>query len=219
MELSAFGDSEVWPRQDLIGVSAELDETLVVEAYTCGVFPMPLEEGVIGWFAPMERGVLPLASLRVTRSMRQSQRRYRTTVDVDFDAVVHRCADPTRPYGWIDDRIIEVYTGLHERGLVHSVEVWDEQDRLVGGLYGVSMGGLFAGESMFHDPEHGRDASKVALMRLVRLLSADGRDRLLDVQWRTPHLDSLGAVGLDRARYLRRLAEALAMPEPDWDDG
>ncbi len=216
MELSAFGDHEVWPDQDLVGVSADLDEALVLDAYTQGVFPMPLEDGVVGWFSPMERGVLPLQRLRVTRSLRQSARRYRTSVDADFDAVIHRCADPTREHGWIDDRVIEVYGALHRRGLVHSVEVWDAEDRLVGGLYGLSVGGLFAGESMFHDPEHGRDASKVALLRLVELLGADGRERLLDVQWRTPHLDSLGVQGWDRSCYLRRLEEALRMPEPDW---
>lgn len=127
MELSAFGDAEVWPKQDLIGVSAELDETLVLEAYAGGVFPMPLEDGVIGWFAPLERGVLPLDRLRVTRSMRKSAHRYRTTVDRDFDTVIHRCADPDREFGWIDRRIIEVYTALHERGVVHSVEVWDAE--------------------------------------------------------------------------------------------
>ncbi|SDD17340.1 leucyl/phenylalanyl-tRNA--protein transferase [Auraticoccus monumenti] len=216
MELSAFGDAEVWPRQDLIGVSSQLDEALVLEAYVRGVFPMPLEDGVVGWFAPMERGVLPLTGLRVTRSMRQSAKRYRTTVDADFDAVIHRCADPARDFGWIDDRIIEVYTSLHRAGVAHSVEVWDAEERMVGGLYGIGVGGLFAGESMFHDTEHGRDASKVALMSLVGLLSADGRPRLLDVQWRTPHLDSLGVVGVDRRTYQRWLARALELPAPDW---
>ncbi|RCK68420.1 leucyl/phenylalanyl-tRNA--protein transferase [Desertihabitans brevis] len=216
MELSTFGDDEVWPRQDLIGVSAELDETLVVEAYTRGVFPMPLEDGVVGWFSPMERAVIPLDGLRVTRSMRKSARRYRVTVDRDFEGVIGGCADPSRDYGWIDERIMAVYGSLHQRGLVHSVEVWDAGDRLVGGLYGLALGGLFAGESMFHHPELGRDASKVALMHLVQRLSADGAERLLDVQWRTPHLDSLGAVGVSRAGYLRRLHAALKAPPADW---
>ena len=120
------------------------------------------------------------------------------------------CGDPNRPHGWINGPIRDAYFRLHELGWAHSVEVWD-QDELVGGLYGVAIGGLFAGESMFH---RARDASKVALVHLVELL-ADGQPRLLDVQWTTPHLVSLGAVDVPRDEYLALLGAALEAPLPE----
>lgn len=212
MEHSAFSDPEVWPRQDLVALSAELEPDLVVAAYRHGVFPMPLETGMVGWFSPLERAIIPVDGLRVTRSLRRSAAHYRVSVDEDFAGVLAGCGDPARPFGWIDDAVVEVYGDLHTQGLVHSVEVWADDD-LVGGLYGVAIGGLFAGESMFHHPERGRDASKVALLALIGMLD-DGRERLLDVQWRTPHLDSLGAIGISRQSYLGRLQRAVAQPEP-----
>jgi leucyl/phenylalanyl-tRNA--protein transferase len=127
--------------------------------------------------------------------------------------VIDACADPRRPAGWIDPSIRSAYAELHRLGWVHSVEAWCE-DRLVGGLYGVSIGGLFAGESMFHRET---DASKVALLGLVEMMRADpGEPRLLDVQWQTPHLASLGVVQVPRREYLARLPEAVAaaVPEP-----
>ncbi len=215
-----FGPPQSWPAQDLIAFSAEFDEALVLAAYTEGVFPMPLHEsgfGQMGWWSPLQRGVLPLDALRVPRSLRQSARRYTTTVDTAFDEVLARCGDPSRPHGWIDADIRRVYGALHERGRVHSVETWDAGGRLVGGLYGVSLGGLFAGESMFHDPRHGRDASKVALVALVELLADEhAEERIIDVQWQTDHLASLGAIEVERDEYLALLAEALAVPEPAW---
>lgn len=215
-----FGAPRSWPAQDLIAFSAEFDEALVLAAYAEGVFPMPLHSsgfGQMGWWSPLRRGVLPLDALRVPRSLRKSARRYTTTVDRAFPDVLERCADPSRPYGWIDDDIREVYTSLHRAGHVHSVEAWDADGRLVGGLYGVSRGGLFAGESMFHDPVHGRDASKVALMALVDLLSDEhAGERVVDVQWQTEHLEGLGAVEIDRSEYLSLLPELLALPEPPW---
>jgi len=224
MKLSGvFGPEESWPDQDLIALSVEFDGPLVVDAYLAGVFPMPLSEGglppgAMGWWSPVHRGILPLADLRVTRSLRHSARRYRVTVDAAFDDVIARCADPRRPSGWIDEAVVEVYTELHRLGVVHSVEAWTPDGDLAGGLYGVSLGGLFAGESMFHDPVIGRDASKVALWALVRMLGADGDERrLLDVQWVTDHLASLGAVEVDRVDYLRLLSEALDAPLPDWE--
>jgi leucyl/phenylalanyl-tRNA--protein transferase len=215
-----FGPSSGWPAQDLIAFSAEFDESLVLAAYVEGVFPMPLHAsgfGQMGWWSPMQRGVLPLDALRVTRSLRKSAKHYRTTVDRAFGEVIERCADPSRPYGWIDDEVRRVYTSLHRAGVVHSVETWDSDGRLVGGLYGVSLGGLFAGESMFHDPEHGRDASKVALLALVDLLSDEhAEDRIIDVQWQTDHLAGLGVIEIERDEYLGLLAEALAVPDPAW---
>jgi len=216
-----FGPSRDWPAQDLIGLSDELDPDLVVLAYRCGVFPMPLHNtwfpARMGWWSPMRRGVLLPDGLRVTRSLRRSSRGYLTTVDAAFDAVIERCSDPARPHGWIDDDIIEVFTTLHRLGVVHSVETWTPDGRLAGGLYGVSLGGLFAGESMFHDPVIGRDASKVALLRLVQAMHDDDvPDRLIDVQWRTDHLGSLGVIEIDREEYLSALDETLALPAPDW---
>lgn len=215
-----FGPPRSWPAQDLIAFSAEFDEALVLAAYAEGVFPMPLHDsgfGGMGWWSPLRRGVLPLDALRVPRSLRQSARRYTTTLDQAFPDVLAGCADPSRPYGWIDDDVRAVFTALHGAGRVHSVETWDDDGRLVGGLYGVSLGGLFAGESMFHDPVRGRDASKVALLALVDLLADEhAGDRIIDVQWQTGHLATLGVLEIDRDEYLGLLGEALDVPEPRW---
>ncbi|CEH09054.1 Leucyl/phenylalanyl-tRNA-protein transferase [Propionibacterium freudenreichii] len=215
-----FGPEASWPSQDLVGFTEQIDAGLTMAAYASGLFPMPLHESEfhgMGWWSPMQRGIIPLPSLRVSHSLRQALRRYRTTIDTSFDEVLAGCADPTRPGSWIDDDVKAIYTGLFERGVVHSVETWDDDDRLVGGLYGVGLRGLFAGESMFHDREHGRDASKVALVRLVDTLSArpDGK-ALLDTQWLTPHLASLGGVEIPRHRYLELLDDALDAPETAW---
>lgn len=215
-----FGPPALWPDQDLVALSAEIDADLVLAAYRTGVFPMPLMHSQfaerMGWWSPMVRGVLPLDALRVTRSLRQSSKRYRTSVDAAFGEVLARCADPSRPHGWIEPSIQEVFLELHRLGYAHSVECWTADGTLAGGLYGVGLGGLFAGESMFHDAGIGRDASKVALVRLVQLLGADGVERVVDVQWRTPHLASLGVIELDRAEYLDLLDEVLELPAPDW---
>ncbi len=141
--------------------------------------------------------------------MRRAERRFETRVDTAFAAVIERCAHIPRPHGWITDAMRDAYLELHDLGVAHSVETW-EDDRLVGGLYGVGLGSLFAGESMFHDVT---DASKVALQRLVAELSSVP-GAVLDVQWTTPHLVSLGAVDLDRASYRRLVAIAIGGPEP-----
>lgn len=221
-----FGSPARWPRQDMIALSDEFGPDLVLAGYRSGVFPMPQDElggllgrrheRLMGWFSPVGRGILPLDGLRVTRSLRKMINRYRLTVDAAFVDVLRACADVSRPGAWIDDRIAEVYTQLHRDGVVHSVEAWTVDRQLAGGLYGVSIDGLFAGEAMFHRPDVGRDASKVALVGLVELLRADGLPRLLDVQWPTPHLTTLGVVEIERADYLRRLADALSLPPPHW---
>ena len=214
---SPFGSPASWRHDDLIGVSREFDADLTLAAYAAGVFPMPAPARLMGWYSPVRRGVLPLDGLRVSRSLRKMLPRYEIRVDTAFREVLDACADRRRPHGWIDRRIRRVYTELHERGIVHSVEAWSRDGELAGGLYGVSLGGLFAGESMFHRPHIGRDASKAALVALVHFLVAvDPTDRLLDVQWVTPHLASLGAVELARQDYLERLAPALRQPAPDW---
>jgi leucyl/phenylalanyl-tRNA--protein transferase len=201
------------PGSDLVGLGADLEPGTVLAAYRRGLFPMPTggRRDPLGWFSPVDRGVLPLGGLRVSRSLRRSARDLEIRVDTACDEVVRACAHPGRDGGWIDGRIHAAYLELHRLGWVHSVEAWRD-DRLVGGLYGVAIGGLFAGESMFHRE---RDASKVALLGLVDLLSDGHADaRLLDTQWRTPHLASLGVVEVPRETYLERLRDALALPLP-----
>ena len=191
----------------VVGVGADLEPGTLLAAYRSGLFPMPVGRGHrIAWWSPDPRGVLPLDGLRVSRSLRRSCLRYQVRVDTAFDAVIRRCADPSRDGGWISADIIGAYSTLHDLGWAHSVETWDG-DQLVGGLYGLSVGGLFAGESMFHDAT---DASKVALIGLVDRLK-DAGATLLDVQWTTPHLKTLGAVDVPRALYLDLLAEAISL--------
>lgn len=215
-----FGEPAEWPQQDLIAFSDHCDAATALRAYAEGVFPMPLYQGdffgEMGWWSPMQRGILPVEALRVTRSLRKSAKHYRTTIDADFGAVLERCADRRRPDGWIDGRMKAIYRELFDAGIVHSVEVWTPDGVLAGGLFGLSLGGLFCGETMFHDPEVGRDASKVALWRLVEVLSADGRGRVIDTQWLTNHLASLGALEVDRDEYLALTRELLRLPPPAW---
>jgi leucyl/phenylalanyl-tRNA--protein transferase len=198
----------------LVGVGADLEPGTILAAYRRGLFPMPIRKrGPIGWWSPDPRAVLDLDRLHVTRSLRQAMRRYEIRVDTAFPQVIRACGDPKRPKGWIEHRIIDAYTRLFDLGWVHTVEAFDDEGRLVGGLYGVAVGGFFAGESMFH---HARDASKVALVALVEILR-EGGNRLLDVQWLTPHLATLGARELDRFEYLKRLENALVEPlPPEW---
>ena len=200
---------------DLVAVGADLAPGTLLSAYRSGLFPMPLggnePGGVPAWWSPDPRGVLPLDGLRVTRSLRRSCLRFEVRLDTAFEAVIDACADPDRPQGWISPEMRDAYVALHHLGWAHSVEAWSVEDgTLAGGLYGVAIGGLFAGESMFH---RRTDASKAALVALVSLLRDEGAS-LLDVQWRTPHLASLGAVEVSRRRYLRLLAQALSQPLP-----
>jgi len=197
--------------QDVVAVGADLEPGTVLAAYRQGLFPMHLDQGRrLGWWSPDPRGVLRLADLEVSRSLRRAMRRFEIRVDTDFDSVLTGCADPAREHGWIRDEIKAAYRRLFALGWVHTVETFLDGE-LVGGLYGVSIGGLFAGESMFH---RRTDASKVALVALVDLLGADGEDRLLDVQWCTDHLRSLGATEMPRNDYLDLLADRLGLPPP-----
>jgi leucyl/phenylalanyl-tRNA---protein transferase len=196
-----------WPLDapdDLVCGGGDLEPGTILSAYRIGLFPMPLTRRRLGWWSPNPRGVLPLDGMTISRSLRKSCGRFEVTVDSSFRSVMERCADPSRPHGWIDGPFLAAYTSLHALGWAHSVEVWQES-RLVGGLYGLAINGLFAGESMFHEVT---DASKVALVALVQRLREAGYT-LLDVQWRTDHLGSLGVVDISRAEYLRRLDEAL----------
>ena len=197
---------------DLVAVGADLEPGTILDAYRHGLFPMPVGKTAMHWWSPDPRAVLPLDGLVVSRSLRRSCRNFEIRIDSAFADVVSGCADPQRPQGWINADVVAAYNRLHELGWAHSVEAWQD-GVLAGGLYGVAIGGLFAGESMFHRV---RDASKVALIGLVERLS-DGLPRVLDVQWRTDHLTSLGVVGVPRAAYLARLPEVLALPPPDFD--
>jgi len=180
---------------------------LLVAAYEEGYFPMGHDDGDIRWFSPDPRAILPLeafhAPKRLARLIRSG--RFRVTVDQAFRGVMEACAADREEGTWITDEILETYCALHDEGVAHSIEVW-LGDMLTGGLYGVSLGGAFFGESMFHTAT---DASKVALWHLCDRLRR-GRYQLLDVQWLTPHLEVFGAVEIPRDEYLVRLEGALA---------
>lgn len=202
-----FPPPEAWSHDDLVAAGADLEPATLVRAYTSGLFPMGIgrTNRQIGWWSPASRGVLPLDGLRVTRSMRQSARRYDVRIDSRFGDVIRSCASPSREGVWITRQFIAAYEELHRLGWAHSVEAYNSDGHLVGGLYGVRVGAFFAGESMFHLQ---RDASKVALMHLVATMRASGM-RLLDVQWSTPHLASLGVVEIPRTEYLQLLGAAV----------
>jgi leucyl/phenylalanyl-tRNA--protein transferase len=211
----AFDVRGVPAGEDFLGAGADLKPATLLAAYRSGAFPMPVtRRGPMGWWSPDPRAVIPLDGLRVSRSLRASARRFELRVDSAFDDVVAACGDPRRPGGWIRRDIRAAYAALHRLGWAHSVEAWlvtPGGPVLAGGLYGVAVGGLFAGESMFHRV---RDASKVALVGLVDMLRAGPGERLLDVQWATDHLRSLGAVEVPRPEYLDLLALALRSPQP-----
>jgi leucyl/phenylalanyl-tRNA--protein transferase len=208
-----FDLDEVEAGEDLVGVGGDLAPGTLLAAYRSGVFPMGLgEDGAkpIGWWSPDPRGVLLPGRISVSRSLRKSCRRFEFRVDTAFEEVVERCASPHREGRWITSEIRTAYAGLHRLGWAHSVETWQD-DELVGGLYGVAVGGLFAGESMFHAVT---DASKAALVALAGFFFADGRpERMIDVQWATDHLRTLGIEEVARGDYLQRLEKALAAPQ------
>ena len=197
--------------EGVVAVGGDLHTDTLLAAYRAGAFPMPVDErSPMVWWSPDPRAVIPPRRFRPSRSLRRSIRRYRTTSNRSFREVVEGCADPARPHGWITPEIADAYVRLHEMGSAHSVEVWDEEGRLAGGLYGVSIGAFFAGESMFH---RARDASKVAVARIVELLEPCEK-AVFDVQWATPHLVSLGAVEIERSEYLRLVEAAVESPGP-----
>jgi leucyl/phenylalanyl-tRNA---protein transferase len=186
----------------------ELTPQLLLSAYCQGIFPMAHEDGKIYWHDPNPRAILPLNKFHVPRSLVRAVKKRPFTIraDTDFEGVIRACAAPVPGRGqtWISEEIITAYIQLHHLGFAHSVETW-RNGRLVGGLYGVTVGALFAGESMFHQE---RDASKVALVHLVRVLRRSGF-RLLDIQFMTDHLAQFGAIEIPRAVYKVRLQQAL----------
>ena len=193
---------------DLRAVSSDARAAQVLLAYQAGLFPMGIGErgeGPIGWWAPERRGVLLPGDLHVSHSLTKSLRRFAFTIDETFSRVIDACADACRDGAWITPHIRDLYVELHEMGQAHSVEVWFG-DELVGGLYGIGIGGLFAGESMFHSAP---DASKAALVHLVRTLEGvSSRGWLIDTQWLTPHLATLGVSEVSGLQYLRLLEAA-----------
>ncbi len=195
---------------DLVCVGAELDQVTVLHAYAMGLFPMnvDIETGgqELGWWSPNPRGILRLDHLIVSRSLRKSMRKFTVTFDHAFVQVMRACWRDGGEGNWITDEFVDTYTQLHERGFAHSVEVWNSSGKLVGGLYGIELGGLFAGESMFHSES---DASKVALVSIVEKLAGCAGPRLFDVQWQTDHLESMGVTEIARDNYLAELAQVL----------
>jgi leucyl/phenylalanyl-tRNA--protein transferase len=189
-----------------------IPSALLVSAYSSGWFPMAVDSGEIRWYSPDPRGIIPLDAFhvpaRLARILRANQ--FRIEIDRQFEAVLRACAYTDRqdddPGTWISPEIHTSYMELHRLGFAHSVEAWHE-DRLVGGLYGVAVGGAFFGESMFH---HATNASKVALAALVERMRAR-RFKLLDIQWVTPHLEQFGAIEIPRGQYLELLEDALSV--------
>jgi len=202
------------PGDDLVGIGADLEPGTVLLAYRTGLFPMGLgDDGnpPTGWWSPDPRGVLLPGDVKISRSLRRSLRHFDIRVDTAFPEVMAGCADPSRDGSWITPAITAAYTHLYELGWAHSVEAW-RGGELLGGLYGLALGGIFAGESMFH---RATDASKCALVGLADLVFEDGDpDRVIDVQWATPHLASLGVSEISRDDYVARLGRSLSLPVP-----
>ncbi len=197
----------------LVGFGGDLSTEWLIDAYRHGIFPWPMDErdDPVPWFSPDPRAVLPLDRVHVPQRLARTMRsgRFTATIDRDFAGVIHGCAGARhgKPGTWITQRMMYAYQQLHEAGVAHSVEVWRE-GHLAGGVYGVALGGLFAGESMFHAE---RDASKTALIYLVEHLRRRGYV-LFDIQQWTPHMAQFGAMEITRRHYLRQLAAALRLP-------
>ena len=196
--------------------AVEITPELIIRAYRAGIFPMSEDaaDDDIFWVSPEMRGIIPMDGFHLSTSLRKAIRRsgFTIRVDTDFDSVIDACAEPDegRETTWINRTIRSVYGELFRRGVAHTVEVWDGAD-LVGGLYGLAIGGAFFGESMFH---RRTNASKIAMAHLVERLNAGGFV-LLDTQFITAHLASLGGIEIPREQYEERLAEAL-LHEGDW---
>jgi len=206
----------VWQASEggLLMLGGQLTTEWLLTAYRQGIFPWPVYDGqteILAWFSPDPRAILELDRLHVSHRLQRRLRsnRFQATLDVDFRGVIAACAEARRPDEgtWITPHLAEAYVELHRLGVAHSVEVWHE-GRLAGGVYGLALGGFFAGESMFHRE---RDASKVALVHLVRHLKSRGFV-LFDVQQASPHLMRLGATEVPRSEFLKRLKRALELP-------
>ena len=191
----------------LVAIGGDLRPERLLHAYRSGIFPWYDEDGPICWWSPDPRAIFELDGLHISRRLRRTVRsgRFQTTINRDFAGVIRGCAQVRDDGTWITTDMIAAYERLHQLGHAHSVEVW-HGEQLAGGVYGVAIGGFFAGESMFHRV---RDASKVALAHLVGRLRQCGF-QLFDIQFLTDHTARLGAIEIPRAEYLRRLERALA---------
>lgn len=190
---------------DLAAVSPQLEIGRIVSAYRAGLFPMELGDagaGGFGWWSPKNRGVLLPGDLKVSKSLRKSMRHMRITWNAAFDEVLAACADPARPGAWITEEIQDVYKELARAGWMKSVDVWDSSGELIGGLFGLDLGSIFAGESMFR---RRTDASKAALVGLVEHMGSRSPEEqwLIDAQWSTPHLESLGVSEISELEYAK----------------
>lgn len=185
---------------------SSINPEFLLQAYRIGIFPMAMEQGEIGWFSPDPRGIIPLESFHQTKSLRRvvASKKFEIRINSAFSEVIDGCAE--RDETWIDETVRESYITLNANGYAHSVETWHEGE-LAGGLYGVSIGGAFFGESMF---SRKKDASKVALVALVEHLNKR-QFMLLDTQWTTPHLRQFGAVDIPKADYIKKLNKAIKL--------
>ena len=207
-----FPPPELAEPEGVVAIGGKLSPEWLLDAYTHGIFPWPVfhEKEILAWFSPDPRAIFELNGFRASRRLLQTIRggKFQVTCDRDFASVIRGCASVRREGGgtWITPAMIRAYCEMHELGHAHSVEVWHE-GKLVGGTYGIAVGGLYAGESMFYRVS---DASKVALYHLVRHLQARGY-RLFDIQQLTPHTKSLGAIEIPRDEYLRRVTNAVCL--------
>jgi len=211
VDLIRFPDPRDAPYGDIVAVGGNLHTFNLLRAYARGIFPWPIEGWPLTWFSPQERAIIEFKDLKVPRSLSKEKRRapYRITIDKAFSDVIHACARVKRADEqgtWITPQVFRAYCGLHELGHAHSVEAWEGDGTLVGGLYGVDAGGAFAGESMFYLRPN---ASKLALLHLIEHLNARGLD-WLDIQVMTPHMEALGARIVTRDEFLDKLAAARA---------
>ncbi len=192
--------------RDILGFGGELTIENVRNAYKNGIFPWNIENLPLPWFCPERRAILEFENLHIPKSLKKERRKtkFNFTIDADFELVIENCAAMKRSHEagtWINDEFIEVYTKLHKLGEAHSVEVWDADENLVGGLYGVDAGGVFCGESMFYKKSN---ASKLALLHLVEHLKSRGAS-WIDVQVMTPHFKTFGAKEIAREDFLTKL--------------
>lgn len=202
-----FPDPQLADAEGLVGISQDLNPERLIAAYTTGIFPWFEEQGFFFWFSPDPRMVLHAEDLVIHKSMRPylNQKRFRVTFDTAFEAVVRQCKKAERPgqgKSWISEKFVSAYAEVHQQGYAHSVEVW-QADTLVGGLYGLSLGSAFFGESMFANVPN---ASKYGFIKLVQWLEKRGI-LLIDCQVFTPHLASLGATEITRSAFLKELKE------------
>lgn len=215
MTITRFPDPETADSSGLLALGGDLEPESLLLAYRSGIFPWPIEDCPLAWFSPPRRGILEFARLHIPRSLAKTLKKaaFTLTIDQSFEAVIRACAETHgrgkgagagEPGTWITPEMITAYCELHRLGHAHSVEAWRERE-LVGGIYGVDCGGAFAAESMFHR-ESG--ASMAALLHLCTHLESRGAE-WIDIQMVTPHMKIMGARAIPRARFLRRLGEAL----------